>query len=799
MPSLARLILPALLAALVPASAAVAAPRLEPRGSAVPAEAIVRFEPGTDPAERAAARDAAGVELEQVLRLPQAQVVSFEGPLGAVLARLERRPGVAYAQPNYRYEALAPDDSFFGSLWGLGPDPGVGALAAWDRTRGAGQVIAIVDSGIDLTHPDLSARLWQNPGETPGGGDGDANGRVDDVHGFDFVEDDGDPDDYQFHGTHVAGTAAATADNGAGVAGVAPEASLMAVRVLDGNGGGTSADVGSGIVYAAQEGADVINLSLGGAGGAGDVYLKDALAVARSFDAVVVAAAGNEGNDNDAQARTPCALPGDHLICVAALSSGGTLPGFSNYGATTVDVAAPGTNILSAKTDWGAPLLSEGFEDDLTGWDVLQEGFAVPWGVSAAVHSGGSKSATDSPDALYATGGYGEIHLASNLDLSGRRGCRMHFDLRYAVQPPGPDGYTDLFAAGAFADGADLADGQLFAGSSGGQFEAAEATISALDGRTDVRPFFGLASDASLVADGVYVDELRVLCRDSTYVDDISDVAHYADAAAGSYVPFTGTSMAAPHVAGIAALVRAADPGASAADVVAAIRAGATPRASLAGRVASGGSASAAGAIEAALAAPNTSPPLGGGGAVTAAARPAAPVAGPAGAPARSPRRTREDPAWALGTLRLCLPCRAWPARSGRAANRRSRPAGEQPARAHDGRRQALPQPGERPRHAADQALEKQAEGAAPQQGPAPACAGERRRPAGPGHAGGPQPDAAGAALTRSRSGLAANLHTLMSRLVPSGSWPRATTSTPSETVSSSSTAAWAPRSSSSS
>ncbi len=638
----ARLTLLALVAALLPACAtATASPRLDPGGSAVAGEAIVRFEAGTPPAERAAARDASGVELEQVLRLPQAQVVSFDGPVRAALARLERRGAVAYAQPNYRYEALAPppDDSFFGQLWGLGPDPGVGALAAWDRTRGAGQVIAIVDTGIDLSHPDLSGRLWDNPGEAPGGGDGDANGRVDDVHGFDFVDDDPDPDDFQFHGTHVAGTAAATADNGAGIAGVAPEASLMAVRVLDGNGGGASSDVGQGIVYAAQEGADVINLSLGGPAGGGDQFLKDALSVARNFDAVVVAAAGNEGNDNDANPSTPCALPGDHLICVAALTSSGTLPEFSNYGAVTVDVAAPGTNILSAKTDWGAPILSEGFEDDLAGWNLLQDGLAVPWGISTAVHSGGSKSATDSPDGMYASNGYTEIHLGSNLDLSGRRGCRMHFDLRYSVQPPDAGGYTDVFAAGAFAAGADLADGQLFAGSSGGQFEAAEATISALDGRNDVRPFFGLASDGSVVADGVYVDQVRVLCRDSTYADAITDPGHYVDPGAGNYVPFNGTSMATPHVAGIAALVRAADPGASAAEVVSAIKAGATPRPSLAGRVASGGSANALGAIEAALAAPTVTPPTpqaGGGGAATPPpSPPAARVLDLSGAPGR--------------------------------------------------------------------------------------------------------------------------------------------------------------------
>lgn len=626
MPSSARLILLALLTALVPASAAAGAPRLEPRGLAVSGEVIVRFEPGTDPAERAAARDAAGVELERTLQLPRAQIVSFDGPLRAALARLGRRGDVAYAQPNYRYEALAPapNDSFFLSLWGLAPDPGVGALAAWDRTRGAGQVIAVVDSGIDLTHPDLVGRL---------------------VPGFDFVDDDANPDDYQFHGTHVAGTAAATAGNGIGVAGVAPEASLMPVRVLDGNGGGTSASVGSGIVYAAQEGADVINLSLGGPAGAGDQFMIDALALARSFDAVVVAAAGNEGNDNDADPHTPCTLPGDHLICVAALTSGGTLPGFSNFGATTVDVAAPGTNILSAKTDWGVPLLVEGFEDDLTGWNLFSDVPGVNWGISGQ-RSAGAKSASDSPVGNYALNRYSEIYLGSNLSLAGQRGCRMHFDLRYDVQPPGPDGLTDWFAAGAFAAGdPNLDDGQLFAGSSGGAFEAAEASIAALDGRTDARLFFGLYSDATVVRDGVYVDELRVNCRDGTYLNAITDVEHYAEPNAGSYLPFNGTSMAAPHVSGIAALVRAADPSASAVEVVTAIKSSATPRPALAGRVASGGSANAAAAIGAALAAPNQQP--AGGGSVTAPPTPLQPR------PAVTAARRVLDLRGAPGSIRL--------------------------------------------------------------------------------------------------------------------------------------------------
>ena len=217
-------------------------------------------------------------------------------------------------------------------------------------------MIAVVDSGVDLTHPDLIGNLWANPGETAGNGlDDDANGKVDDLHGYDFVDADADPDDFHFHGTHVAGIAAAVAGNAEGAAGVAPEARLMALRALDGNGSGSTSDIADAVRYAALEGAQVINLSLAGlAGGSGDPVFFQAVQVAQAADAVVVAAAGNAGSNNDSTATVPCTLAASNLICVAALDPSGALAVYSNYGLTTVDVGAPGTAILSSKTDWGA-------------------------------------------------------------------------------------------------------------------------------------------------------------------------------------------------------------------------------------------------------------------------------------------------------------------------------------------------------------------------------------------------------------------------------------------------------------
>jgi thermitase len=554
-----------------------------------PAEAIVRFAPGTGPSERRAAREEAGVEFDGSLSFSRTQIVAVDGPVEAAVRRLERQPGIAYAQPNYRYEALAvspPDDTFFGSLWGLSdpvePDPGVSALEAWEQGRGSGQVIAIVDTGVDLTHPDLEPNLWTNTLEGLGlkGLDEDLNGRIDDVHGYDFVDDDGDPDDYEFHGTHVAGTAAAVADNDEGVTGVAPEAEIMAVRVLDGDGSGFSADIAEGIAYAAENGADVINLSLGGLAGEDDQLTEEAIEIAGAEDAVVVAAAGNEGVDNDSEAHTPCALPQANLICVAALDRAGSLAGFSNFGAKSVDLAAPGTSILSAKVDYGAPLFGNGFEPGTTGlWETSASNGGIPWGFSSTAATG-DQSAADSPGGDYGQAVDASKFAASELftddpvDLTGERGCRVHFGAMYEIEE-----FFDGFYAGAVSEAPDF-DGEVFEGTSVDfptGFSREEASISELDDRSDVHPIFAVLSDESAELDGAYVDDVRLVCRDETYVDAIASGAGYDLPNAGNYVRFGGTSMATPHVAGVVALVRSAAPGLNFQQVIDAVLDGTSP------------------------------------------------------------------------------------------------------------------------------------------------------------------------------------------------------------------------------
>jgi thermitase len=553
------------------------APAIEVNDTYFSGEAIVRFKPSTSAANRQEARSAADVSFERTFGLPGAQVVSVEGSVRDAVRRLEGQPGVEYAQPNYRYEALAapaPNDTFFGELWGLSdpaqPNPGVGALDAWEKTKGNGQVIAVLDTGVDLTHPDISGNLWTNPSPDP----------VDeDLHGYDFVDKDGDPDDYNFHGTHVAGTAAAVADNNEGIAGVAPEAEIMAVRVLDGDGSGSTDDIAAGIDYAAEHGADVINMSLGGPSGVGDKAMSEAIKQAGEANVVVVVAAGNDGTDNDAEPHTPCALPETNLICVAALNQSGSLASFSDYGAKSVDIAAPGTSILSAKTDYGSPLFSDGFDSGLgSTWTTEAFNGGIPWGTSSIVSSP-PLSATDSPGSNYGEApnssktAESDLFTTAPVNLTGQRGCRLNFKSMYEIES-----FFDVFAAGASSE-ASTFDVNGFDGISPGYPSSLlreEASVSELDGRSDVHPIFAVLSDNEVEFDGAYVDDVRLFCRDETYVNEIATSSNYDQPNSGNYVRFQGTSMATPHVAGVVALVRAAAPGLSAEEDVAAVLEGAS-------------------------------------------------------------------------------------------------------------------------------------------------------------------------------------------------------------------------------
>jgi subtilisin family serine protease len=246
---------------------------------------------------------------------------------------------------------VAAGDPRAAEQWPLDGDGPMGAASAWRQTTGAGLTVAIVDSGADLGHPDLAPNLWTNPGEVPGNGaDDDGNGYVDDVHGYDFAEGDGTPQDANGHGTHVAGIVGARGGNGIGGAGVAWNVRLMIVRVLDAAAHGTTADVARGIRYAVDNGARIVNLSLAGPTSTPD--LQDAVQYAQARGVLIVVAAGNDGADLGSAPTYPAAYAEDDVLGVAATRRDGGLSSVSDYG-PGADLAAPGEEILSTALGGG--------------------------------------------------------------------------------------------------------------------------------------------------------------------------------------------------------------------------------------------------------------------------------------------------------------------------------------------------------------------------------------------------------------------------------------------------------------
>jgi subtilisin family serine protease len=334
----------------------------------MPGELLVKFTPEATGETIAALQAQVGLETIKVFKRTGVHHVRIRSHLTVpeAVAWLQRHPAVEYAEPNYlRPLNRAPGDPRFPELWGLHntgqtggtPDADINAPEAWDLQIGSHSiVVAVIDSGMDLTHVDLAANLWTNPGEMPGNGiDDDGNGFIDDVHGWDFRDNDNDPTDTSpacgGHGTHTAGTVGAVGDNGIGVVGVNWKVLLMPLRACSGILGifcsCPDAATMEAIEYYTDFGVRVSNNSYGGT--AFGQAVRDTI---RASHSVLVAAAGNGGADgvgdnNDVLPQYPASYDLENIIAVAATDDTDTRADFSNFGSTSVDLAAPGVDILS--------------------------------------------------------------------------------------------------------------------------------------------------------------------------------------------------------------------------------------------------------------------------------------------------------------------------------------------------------------------------------------------------------------------------------------------------------------------
>jgi subtilisin family serine protease len=336
-------------------------------------ELVIRFRAGTTATKRIAATSLRGVR--RLADRPAARLALVETTdVQAASATLRADPAVLRVSVNHRsFRDLDPtDETYFRELWGLNntgqplylgesgteglADADIDSVEALRLTTGdPSVVVAVIDDGVDFSHPDLAARAWTNPGEWGGGKDtngvdDDGNGYIDDVHGWDFCHNDNtvhDLDD-DFHGTHVAGTIAASLD-GHGVVGVAPSVRIMALKFIHNeNDCGSDLQAAAAIDYAASFGVRIVNASWGRGGVPHeDSELYHAIAD-HSSSMLFVASAGNTTHNNDGPSpAVPASYDLPNIISIAALDNDGGIAGFSNYGAHSVDIAAPGVAILS--------------------------------------------------------------------------------------------------------------------------------------------------------------------------------------------------------------------------------------------------------------------------------------------------------------------------------------------------------------------------------------------------------------------------------------------------------------------
>ena len=511
----------------------------------------------------------------------------------------KRDPDVEFAQPNYIYYAsTVPNDTRYGQLWGLkntaqtmtaanGPDsptsqgnPGIAGKDmdlenAWSTiTNCSSVVVAVLDTGINYNHEDLAANMWNGGVTYP-------------KHGYDFIDNTNDPMDQNGHGTHVAGTIGAVGNNSIGTTGVCWSVKLMAVRVLNALGSGSTAQVIQGIDFAVARGAKVINMSLGGGpeDATTDTAFSNSISAARNAGVLVVAAAGNDNVNNDSGSTShisyPCNFTQDNIICVAALAQDYSLASFSNYGAVSVDVGAPGVNILSS---W--PGTHSSMSDPLSSGWTMTTTTTQNWGYRV-LNIGGNSTSTLANPPLYdrSTKTYDnntDARAYKAFNLSGKNVAIVNFYMLWDV------GSGDEISVYANNSGGDpMSSGTLInhpddfdASSNGAAYFNSYNITPFISNTTTVG--FNLVSNATGVSYGSDVSYFSI------------DTLTYNT---NTYNVISGTSMATPHVAGLAAMLFAFNPNYTYTDVVTAIKSGGVTTSSLVGKTTTGKAASATGSL----------------------------------------------------------------------------------------------------------------------------------------------------------------------------------------------------------
>lgn len=330
-------------------------------------------------------------------------------------------PDIRYCEPRYEMHAfVTPNDPSYSDLWGM---EAASLPEAWDKSHGSAAVkVGVVDTGVDYNHPDLAANVVK-------------------ADGYDFANNDSNPMDDNGHGTHVSGTIGAAGNNGVGVVGINWRVTIIPVKVLDSEGSGYTDAIASGINHAVTKGAKVINLSLGGPGFSQDMY--DAIENAKNHGVLVACAAGNESEDNDYTPSYPASYDLDNIISVAATDENDDMAYFSNYGATSVHLGAPGVGILST-----VPSASYDTYDGTSMASPHVAGVAaLIWGYNSSLTMAQVRSAIlNSVDPVSSLNGYtttgGRLNARAALDAAGSSNPPAEPTPKPTATPT-PPGYID--------------------------------------------------------------------------------------------------------------------------------------------------------------------------------------------------------------------------------------------------------------------------------------------------------------------------------------------------------------------